>query len=186
MRKGKEMGLLGKSQPPPDRSRDITKVLRDATDVGDPTDDVEAGIKRIVHSADQYGKRTPRYEHEDIVMANEYIAMIQHIDDTLAMLRDRLAVTVEEAEGIKAVLAERITSLTRRVDHEKAVINAYRGEFAGLHTRVTEIIDAENNPDDRGGSSNGVRTNGRGERQEEPSDVEVIQEPTPQGRQAGR
>ncbi len=136
------MGLLGKPREP-ERSRDIAAMLRASTDAADADSDVEGAISQIV--ADEYGKRK-RYEHEDIVMSNEYIVMIKHIDDTLKMLHDRLAATVEAAESLKTVLQERVSVLTRRVDHEKTVIEAYRVEFVGIHARVTEAIDVQETP----------------------------------------
>lgn len=158
------MGLLGKPRES-ERSRDIAATLRASTDAAG---EVEGAISKIV--ADEYGKRK-RYEHEDIVMSNEYIVMIKHIDDTLKMLRDRLDATVEAAESLKAVLQERVSVLTQRVDHEKTVIEAYRVEFVGIHTRVTEAIDVQATPVSGNGNGNvDVRNNGRVGKGQKPQD----------------
>lgn len=135
------MGLLGsKNQKTPDRSRDITVALRA---MNNTNNEIEDAMQEIV--ADQYGKRKARYEHEDIVMANEYILMIKHIDDTIEMLRQRLNATIVEADSLKVILQERVELLTKRVDHEKTVIEAYKNEFTGIHARVTEVIDDKGN-----------------------------------------
>lgn len=133
------MGLLGRRNVEQERSRDITVALRAA---GGPIDEVEGAINQIV--ADKYGKRNIR-QHEDIIMANEYIAMIKHIDDTIAMLQERLTATIEEAETLKAVLHGRVGTLTKRVEHELTIITAYKTEFTGIHQRVTEAIDDKSN-----------------------------------------
>ena len=158
------MGLLGKPREP-ERSRDIAATLRASTGAAG---DVEGAISQVV--ADEYGKRK-RYEHEDIVMSNEYIVMIKHIDDTLKMLRDRLDATVEAAESLKTVLQERVSILTRRVDHEKTVIDAYRIEFVGIHARVTEAIDVRETPVVVSGNGNvDVRNNDRVGKGQKPQD----------------
>ena len=131
------MGLLGRARA--EEGRDITKILRASS--RDPVIDVEKAVEVMVQ--DHYGKRKPRSEHEDVVMANEYTLMIKHVDDTIALLRERFEATVEAGESLKEVLQSRVVSLTRRVEHEKAVITAYRDEFKGLHTRVAGVIDAE-------------------------------------------
>ncbi len=150
--------------PQQDRPRDMAKMLRENTDRGDPVDEIEA--------ADQYGKRPTRYEHQEIVLSNEYIAMIEHIDRTMEGLIGEVSKLTEYARALKDALHVRVIDLTVLVQREKAVVVDLQGHFQDLHARITETRNAKTTPTPRSnGNGNCARTNSSGE----PHDGEELQ-----------
>lgn len=87
-------------------------------------------------TADQYGKRATRYEHEDIVLSNEYVAMIGHIDRTIEDLIAEVSKLTDYANALKQALHTRVIDLTVMVQREKAVVVDLQGHFQDLHTRI--------------------------------------------------
>lgn len=145
------MGLLTRSQAPAeqDRPRDMARIIQNATDRGDPVDEVA--------TADKYGKRPIRYEHEDIVLSNEYLAMIEHIDHTIEDLVSEVGKLTEYASALKQALHVRVIDLTVLVQREKAVVVDLQGHFQDLNARISEkrnektapasrIVDASSEP----------------------------------------
>jgi hypothetical protein len=124
-----------------DRNRDIAKVLMAAGNQGDPVDDVETEIRKSVKAADQYGKRHSRYEHEEIVLANEFLAMIQHTESMMDGVMKDVADLRTYASALTEAMRDRVIDLTARVNREKAVISALQGEFKGLADRIAEVRD---------------------------------------------
>lgn len=140
------MGILNRAERVvnQDRNRDMAKIIQNATDRGDPVDEIGA--------ADQYGKRAPRYEHEDIVLSNEYIAMIEHIDRTIEDLVGEVTKLAEYANKLKEALHVRVIDLTVLVQREKAVVVDLQGHFQDLHARITEKRNEKTAPPRGNGS----------------------------------
>lgn len=153
--------------PVQDRSRDMGKMLRDATDRGDPVDEIIGdGMRQIVGGtldADQYGKRQPRYEHEDVVLSNEYLMMISHIDSTMDDLFQRFMALRACATKLTETLRDRVIELTVLVSAEKAVVADLQGHFKDLASRITEKRNAQFTHAPRGNGNGGAHANGGGE-----------------------
>lgn len=155
--------------PVQDRSRDMGKMLREATDRGDPVDEIIGdGMRQIVGGtldADQYGKRQPRYEHEDVVLSNEYLMMISHIDSTMDDLFQRFTALRACATKLTETLRDRVIELTVLVSAEKAVVADLQSHFKDLASRITETRNAQTAPAPapRSNGNGSARANGGGE-----------------------
>lgn len=101
-----------------------------------PARGIQEGCPRDMVTADQYGKRATRYEHEDIVLSNEYVAMIGHIDRTIEDLIAEVSKLTDYANALKQALHTRVIDLTVMVQREKAVVVDLQGHFQDLHTRI--------------------------------------------------
>lgn len=136
------MGILTRSQAPAeqDRPRDMARIIQNATDRGDPVDEI---------TVDKYGKRPTRYEHEDIVLSNEYLAMIEHIDRTIEDLVSEVGKLTEYASALKQALHVRVIDLTVLVQREKAVVVDLQGHFQDLNARISEKRNEKTAPASR-------------------------------------
>jgi len=91
-----------------------------------------------VSPADQYGQRPTRYEHEDIVLSNEHLAMVGKIDSVVSDVEASVAQLKEYANALTQALRERVIDLTVLVEREKAVVSDLQAAFSEMHARVME------------------------------------------------
>lgn len=149
-----------------DRSRDIMGKIKETTNRGDNVDEIiTSGMRDIVATdldADQYGKRR-RYEHEEIVLSNEYLAMASHIDSVMSDLSQRHTALMACATKLKENIRDKVIQLTVLVTAEKAVVADLDQHFKALASRITETRNAQFNPASGGNGNGSVRTNGGGE-----------------------
>lgn len=159
------MGILSRATPeriPQDRPRDIMGKIRETTDRDNVGEIINAGMRDIVAGdldADQYGKRK-KYEHEEIVLSNEYIAMAAHIDNTMDDLFQRLTALRACATKLTENLRDRVIQLTVLVTAEKAVVADLDQHFKALASRITETRNAQITPAHRSTGNGSAHANG--------------------------
>lgn len=122
------MGFMKAKPEQQERTRDMAKVLAAATAGNIPLAKIEP---------DQYGKPT-RYEHEEIVLSNEHLAMVAYIDSLMNGLAADVAQLRDHANALTAALRNRVIDLTVLVEREKAVVIDLQDTFQAAHARIVE------------------------------------------------